>query len=50
VLLGQSSDRWRWLAGLGAADLVGASGFEPVVPTPRIVLPAGIEMALLRTG
>ena len=31
-------------------DVVGAKGFEPVVPTPRIVLPAGIEMALLRTG
>jgi hypothetical protein len=35
---GRSGDRWRWLAGLDASDLVGASGLEAEVtsePGPR---------------
>jgi len=42
----QSGDRWRWLLGLGASDLVGASGFEPPGPTTRIIVPDRITEAL----
>ena len=45
--LDQSSDRWWWHAGHGASDLVGASGFEPTVPTsPWIVVPIWLASAL----